>query len=60
MKKLDTLELPAQSTIQFQPGGYHLMLIGVNRNLNPGDKISLNLQFEKSATILVEAAVRGP
>ena len=33
MKLLDTLELPAQSTIQFQPGGYHLMLIGVNRSL---------------------------
>ena len=58
MKLLDMLELPAQSTIQFQPGGYHLMLIGVNRNLNPGDKISVNLQFEKSAPILVEVAVR--
>jgi len=60
MQLLDTLELPAQSKIQFQPGGYHLMLIGVNRNLNPGDKITVNLQFEKSAPILVEAEVRGP
>ena len=60
MLKLDTLALPAQSKIQFQPGGYHLMLIGVNRNLNPGDKISVNLQFEKSAPIPVEVAVRGP
>ena len=60
MLKLDTLALPAQSTIQFQPGGYHLMLIGVNRALNPGDKISVDLQFEKSAPIQVEVAVRGP
>jgi periplasmic copper chaperone A len=60
MQKLDTLALPAQSTIQFQPGGYHLMLIGVNRALNPGDKISVDLQFEKSAPILVEVEVRGP
>ena len=60
MLKLDTLALPAKSTIQFQPGGYHLMLIGVNRALNPGDKISLSLQFEKSAPIQVEVAVRGP
>jgi copper(I)-binding protein len=60
MQRLDTLELPAHSTIQFQPGGYHLMLIGVKRALNPGDKISVNLQFEKSAPIPVEVAVRGP
>lgn len=60
MLKLDTLALPAKSTIQFQPGGYHLMLIGVNRALNPGDKISLSLQFEKSAPIQIGVAVRGP
>jgi periplasmic copper chaperone A len=60
MQKLDTLDLPAKSTIQFQPGGYHLMLIGVNRSLNPGDKIPVTLQFEKSAPILVEAEVRVP
>jgi len=60
MQKLDNLALPAKSTIQFQPGGYHLMLIGVKRNLNPGDKITVNLQFDKSAPILIEAEVRGP
>jgi periplasmic copper chaperone A len=60
MQKLDNLALPAKSKIQFQPGGYHLMLIGISRNLNPGDKITVNLQFEKSAPILVEVEVRGP
>ena len=60
MKLLDTLDLPAHSTIQFDPGGYHLMLIGVNRNLSPGDKITVNLQFEKSAPLQIEVEVHGP
>ena len=60
MQKVDRLDLPAKSSVQLQPGGYHLMLIGVNRSLVAGGKITLNLQFEKSTPIQVEAEVRGP
>jgi len=60
MERLDSLALPAHNTIQFQPGGYHLMLVGLKRDLIQGESFSLDLQFEKAGTVLVQAIVRGP
>lgn len=58
MQPISHLEIPAQSTVQLAPGGYHIMLIGLNHTLNPGDKVRLTLMFEKSGEIEVTATVR--
>lgn len=55
-----TLEVPAKGQVELKPGGYHVMLIGVKRDLKVGDKFSLELQFEKSGAITVEAEVKQP
>jgi periplasmic copper chaperone A len=52
------LEIPAGGQVLLAPGSYHVMLIGMQRDLNVGDKISVELQFEKSGTLTVEAEVR--
>jgi copper(I)-binding protein len=54
------LEVPAKGEVLLKPGGYHVMLIGMTRDLQVGDTFSLDLQFEKSGTITVEPEVREP
>jgi copper(I)-binding protein len=56
----DGLEVPARGEVLLKPGGYHIMLIGIKRDLEVGDTFSLDLQFEKSGTITVEPKVREP
>ena len=54
------LEIPAKGEVLLKPGGYHVMLIGMTRDLKVGDTFSLDLEFEKSGTIKVEPEVREP
>ncbi len=54
------IEVPAGGQVELKPGGYHVMLIGLTRDLNPGDKFPVTLQFASGATLQVEAEVRQP
>ena len=45
MRKINQIDLPAQHSVSLQPGGMHIMLLGLNRDLNPGDEIELTLGF---------------
>ncbi|RMF35237.1 MAG: copper chaperone PCu(A)C [Chloroflexi bacterium] len=54
------LEVPARGQVVLKPGGYHVMLIGLHRDLEVGDRFSLTLKFEKSGTMTVEVEVRQP
>lgn len=56
----DGLEIPAGGEVSLKPGSYHLMLIGLQRDLNPGDTLTLVLEFEKSESLTVQAPVRQP
>lgn len=60
MEQVDQVEIPAQGKTVLKPGGLHIMLIGLKKDLHPGDKIQLILEFEISAPIQVEAEVRAP
>jgi hypothetical protein len=54
------VEVPAKGKVEFKPGGYHMMLIGVRKPLKVGDKFPLTLEFEKSGELTVEPEVRQP
>lgn len=54
------LEIPAKSQTDLQPGGVHIMLIGLKRSLNVGDRFELLLEFEKRGKQVVESEVRSP
>lgn len=60
MQQVEFIEIPAKSQVELKPGGYHVMLIGLKRDLVPGEKIQLLLNFEKAGEISVEAEVRSP
>lgn len=54
------IDIPANGQVELKPGGFHVMLIGLTRDLNAGDKVDLTLTFEKAGQIPVTAEVRQP
>ncbi|NOT66898.1 MAG: copper chaperone PCu(A)C [Methylophilaceae bacterium] len=48
MRKLDNLVLTANKLVALEPGGFHLMLIGLKKPLTAGDEIKLSLYFKKA------------
>lgn len=59
MAPISHVDVPANGRVQFSPGGYHLMLENLNRDLRVGDTITLTLQFEKSGAITVVVPVEN-
>jgi copper(I)-binding protein len=52
------LEIPAGEEVALAPGGYHLMLIGLDAPLAEGDRVPVTLEFEVG-TVDIELAVRA-
>ena len=57
MQMQESLPVPAQQEIIFQPGGLHVMLVGLNKDLRIGDTVSLTLNFEKAESITIQVPV---
>ena len=49
---------PVHGRVAFEPGGYHLMLTGLTRDINVGDSISITLHFETSGDLKIAVPVR--
>jgi copper(I)-binding protein len=58
MRPLPRAELPAGDRIELKPGGHHLMLLDLKRDLKVGDTVRLHLTFEKAAEVVLDAPVR--
>ena len=57
MEKIDRLVVPPQGAAALEPGGNHIMLFGVKRQLAEGDSVTLTLRFADQATRTVTAEV---
>jgi hypothetical protein len=55
MKPITNVQVPAGSTIKFEPGGKHVMLWNINPGLAPPKRISLNLAFSNGERLKVLA-----
>jgi copper(I)-binding protein len=54
-------EVPVQTgNIKFEPGGLHVMLIGLKQDLKPGDTFKLTLNFATAGTIRLDVKVSEP
>ena len=58
MSPVPNIPVPANGRVELKPGRLHLMLINLTRQLKPGDKVQLALNFEKAGKIPVTAEVR--
>lgn len=57
MPKLVDVEVPADSTMVFGPGGKHLMVYGLPATVKPGGTLALTLNFAKAGPVVVTASV---
>ncbi len=57
MFPVEQIEIPAGGTAELQPGGFHVMLIDLNKDLNAGDTVDLTLKFASGKEINVAAPV---
>lgn len=60
MRRVEDLEIPPGGLIDLRPGGYHLMLLGLNQALEVGDTLRLFLDFEHSGRVSVLVPIRLP
>jgi copper(I)-binding protein len=58
MQPLAKIDVPAGGTLEMKPGGYHIMLLGLTRDLKPGDTVTLTLRFERAGDMRIQATVR--
>ncbi len=63
MRAIESLELPPGKTVEFKPGGHHLMLMGIEQPLKAGETVPVTLTFEardgKRETLQLNLPVRA-
>jgi periplasmic copper chaperone A len=57
MRQVEKIDLPAGETVSLQPGGLHVMLIGLKQKLVPDEEIPLTLRFEDGSEVTMNAPV---
>lgn len=60
MRPVDGVDVPAGGQVAFEPGGYHVMVMDLNKALVGGEELPVTLTFEKAGDIEVVAEVREP
>ncbi len=58
MRRVISVDVPANSKTVFQPNGFHVMLTGLKTPLKAGDSVALSLQFADAGVITVPVTVR--
>ena len=43
MRRVEKIDLPERQTVHLKPGGFHVMLIDIKRELKPGQRVTLKL-----------------
>jgi copper(I)-binding protein len=59
MHHTPSIRIPASGTVALEPGGFHVMLEGLQRDLIPGEAVTLMLRFERAGSVSVDARVRA-
>lgn len=58
MREVSEVLVPSQSSLRFQQGGLHIMLIQVTRTLEDGDSFDLTLNFARTGSQTISIPVR--
>jgi copper(I)-binding protein len=53
------LEIKPGQTIELKPGGYHIMFVGLKKQLMQGDHFTVKLEFAKAGYVNVDFSVAG-
>ena len=59
MRPVADMPVPAHGEVALQPGGLHLMLIGLTQPMNDGQSIPVTLRFERAGEVTINLAVQS-
>lgn len=57
MRQVSKIDIPANGSVELKPGSYHIMLIGLERDMKAGTVETLTLTFSDESQTTVEALV---
>lgn len=57
MRPVTSIDIPAAQAVTLQPGGLHIMLVGLAKPLQTGQSFPLTLTFDKAGSRTVNVAV---
>jgi periplasmic copper chaperone A len=60
MRQLQSVELQPGQSFSFQPGGAHLMLVGLTAPLMADSRFALTLRFKNAGEVVVNVPVAAP
>lgn len=58
MRHVDDISVPAGQSVALEPGGLHVMLMGLKEPLQQGNKFPLTLEFEQAGSVTVDVMVQ--
>ncbi|WP_289242879.1 copper chaperone PCu(A)C [uncultured Campylobacter sp.] len=50
MIQIPSIKIPANSSVELKPGGFHIMFLGIQNQINENSNIDLNLTFSDGKT----------
>lgn len=59
MRPVDAIDVPAGSAVELQPGGNHVMFMGLEQPFREGESFPLTLTFEFAGSLTVDVTVLG-
>ncbi len=60
MRQVDGIDVPAGGMAMLEPGGHHVMLMGLTTALIEGESFPLTLTFERAGPVTVDVPIQAP
>ena len=59
MRKIDSYSLAAGESLTLKPGGYHLMLFGIDQSLQPGESVPIEIHTASGSVAIATLLARS-
>lgn len=54
----DGIGIPAKGSVELRPGSFHIMFMGLKRQLRQGERFPVTLRFQRAGRVTVQFAVQ--
>ncbi|MCH9029524.1 MAG: copper chaperone PCu(A)C, partial [Bacteroidetes bacterium] len=58
MREVGEFVIEPESSLELKPGGYHIMVMKLKRDIKKGDEIEFKLHFKNAGSIIIRAKVK--